>query len=121
MDDEATPDPDPHPYDEDDVPAEEEDEEIPDHDEQDWIDPHWEEHRGGGVGEDRGSGQGDQSGGGQGEHRGGGEAGATDDIDDVRDIVSDHAARLQQLRNIYKSRADGPPRGDRRTVKHGGD
>ena len=48
------------------------------------------------------SGQCDQSGGGQGEHRGGGEAGATDDIDDINDIVSAHAACLEQLRNIHK-------------------
>ena len=52
MDDEATPYPDPFPYDADDVPAETEDDiEILDHDPDDWEDPHWEEHRGGGVGD----------------------------------------------------------------------
>ena len=100
MDDEATPDPDgvPRLPDADDVPAEDEhDQEIVDHDPDDWFDPHWTEHRGSGVGEDRGSGQGDQSGGGGGEHRGGGDAtepGWTDVIDDQ---VCGYASRLRHL------------------------
>ena len=111
MDDEATPDPDPLPYDADDVPAEEEDEEIPDHDERDWIDPHWEERRGGGVGEDRGSGQGDQSGGSGGEHRGGGDATETGWTDDIDDQVCGHASRfrhLHEIQTIAKTDIRGP-------------
>ena len=49
-------------------------------------------------------GQGDQSCGGQGEHRGGGDATETDaidDIDDINDMISGHAARLQHLSDIH--------------------
>ncbi len=103
MDDEATPDPDPFPYDADDVPAEEEDEEeILDHDTNDLVDPHWAEHRGGGVGEDRGSGQGDQSGGGGGEHRGSGDAPARVCTADEDEAVCSHTSRLQHLQRIQR-------------------
>ncbi len=64
---------------------------IPDHDPNDWVDPHWLEHRldreqrRTGVGVDRGSGQGEPSGGGGGEHHGSGDASATGCDDETDD------------------------------------
>ena len=79
---------------------------IPEHDPNDWVDPHWLEHRldreqrSTGAGEACGSGQGEPSGGGGGEHHGSGDASATGCDDEIDDRVSGHAARLRSLQSI---------------------